>query len=146
MAGENIKPEIRFETKKIMASDPGKQSGVPVLRMYEYERIRGVVYQMDFWLEEDSRLLNCRMRIVNECADVIPMYWWSNIAAPEFEDGRIVVPARKAYTNRGGEEYRMYEDIAGGEPRHGDKLQQFPINDTVKMRAVSADFLESEKS
>lgn len=90
-------------TEQMYVAKTEMESGVPVLRMYEYERIRGVVYQMDFWLEEDGRFLNCRMRIVNESADVIPMYWWSNIAVPEFEDGRIVVPARRAYTNRDGE-------------------------------------------
>ncbi len=94
-------------TEQMYVAKTVAESGVPVLRMYEYERIRGVVYQMDFWLEEDGRFLNCRMRIVNESADVIPMYWWSNIAVPEFEDGRIVVPARRAYTNRDGEVYRV---------------------------------------
>lgn len=94
-------------TEQMYVAKTEMESGVPVLRMYEYERIRGVVYQMDFWLEEDGRFLNCRMRIVNESADVIPMYWWSNIAVPEFEDGRIVVPARRAYTNRDGEVYRV---------------------------------------
>lgn len=70
----------------------------PVLRMYEYERIRGVSYQMDFWLEEDSRFLNCRMRIANESKEVIPMYWWSNIAVEEYDGGRIIVPAQEAFT------------------------------------------------
>lgn len=94
-------------TEQMYVAQTETENGVPVLRMYEYERIRGVVYQMDFWLEEDGRFLNCRMRIVNESADVIPMYWWSNIAVPEFVDGRIVVPARRAYTNRDGEVYRV---------------------------------------
>ena len=71
----------------------------PVLRMYEYERIRRVTYQMDFWLEENSRFLHCRMRIVNHTPDVVPMYWWSNMAVPEYEGGRIYVPAREAYTS-----------------------------------------------
>ena len=31
------------------------ESGEPVLRMYEYERIRKVPYQMDFWLGEKDR-------------------------------------------------------------------------------------------
>lgn len=72
--------------------------GLPVLRMYEYERIRGAVYQMDFWLEEDERCLNCRMRIVNESDEVLPMYWWSNMAVPEYEGGRLVVPADTSFT------------------------------------------------
>lgn len=90
------------------------EDGTPVLRMYEYERIRGVVYQMDFWLEEESHFLNCRMRIVNESADVIPMYWWSNIAVPEFEGGRIIVPAQQAYTNRGTEVHRVAVPMVDG--------------------------------
>lgn len=71
---------------------------VPVLRFYEYERVRGVVYQIDFWLEQNSRYLNCRMRIVNESNQVIPMYWWSNIAVPEYDQGTVIVPADQAYT------------------------------------------------
>lgn len=76
--------------------------GIPVLRMYEFERIRGVVFQMDFWLGEEDRFLNCRMRIVNERKEVVPMYWWSNIAVPEYENGSITVPAREAYTYADG--------------------------------------------
>lgn len=94
-------------TQQMYVAQTELENGTPVLRMYEYERIRGVVYQMDFWLEEDSRFLNCRMRIVNDSADVVPMYWWSNIAVPEFDGGRIVVPAQQAYTNRDKEVYRV---------------------------------------
>lgn len=72
--------------------------GNPVLRIYEYERIRKVTYQVDFWMEEEEKNLFCRMRIVNESPDVIPMYWWSNIAVPEYENGHIIVPAEEAYT------------------------------------------------
>lgn len=71
----------------------------PVLRMYEYERIRRVTYQMDFWLEENDPFLNCRMRIFNQTEEVLPMYWWSNMAVPEYPNGRVIVPAFEAYTN-----------------------------------------------
>lgn len=75
-----------------------EEKGVPVLRMYEYEQVRGVCYQMDFWLGEEDKFLNCRFKIINENSGVTPMYWWSNIAVPEYEGGRVVVPAEKAYT------------------------------------------------
>lgn len=75
-----------------------EEKGVPVLRMYEYERIRKVYFQMDFWLGKTDRFLNCRMKLINEREKLVPMYWWSNIAVPEYENGRIVVPAEKAYT------------------------------------------------
>ena len=80
--------------------------GTPVLRMYEYERIRGVTYQMDFWLGEEDRFLNARMRIKNDTQEVVPMYWWSNMAVPEYDGGRIVVPASKAFTFRDGGVYK----------------------------------------
>lgn len=85
--------------EQLFTSTLEDENGNPVLRMYEYERIRKVTYQMDFWLEEDDNFLNCRMRIFNQTEDVLPMYWWSNMAVPEYDHGRIVVPASEAYTN-----------------------------------------------
>ncbi|MEG1011822.1 MAG: DUF5107 domain-containing protein [Ruthenibacterium sp.] len=73
--------------------------GSPVLRMYEYERIRGVVYQMDFWLDADAPVLYAAMRVTNPAAEVTPMYWWSNIAAQQYENGRVLVPATEAFTS-----------------------------------------------
>ena len=64
--------------------------GTPVLRFYEFERIRRAVVQMDFFLPESSRFLYARMRITNPNPEVIPMYWWSNIAVPEDPDGRVI--------------------------------------------------------
>lgn len=83
------------------------QDNNPVLRMYEYERIRRTVYQMDFWLSPDSRFLNCRMRIVNDSDTVVPMYWWSNMAVPEYDQGRVIVPAEEAYTCSPGKVYKV---------------------------------------
>lgn len=75
------------------------EQGNPILRMYEYERIRNVTYQMDFWLEENCPYLKCRMRIVNQTDEVVPMYWWSNIAVPEYPGGRVIVHSDEAYTS-----------------------------------------------
>lgn len=89
-------------TEPLYTAQTRTDNGNPVLRMYEYERIRGVRYQMDFWLEVDQPFLNCRMRIVNESEEVLPMYWWSNIAVEEYEGGRIIVPAKEAFTYSDG--------------------------------------------
>lgn len=70
----------------------------PVLRMYAYERIRGVVYQMDFWLDENSPALNAHFAVTNSTQEVTPMYWWTNIASPLYPGGRLLVPAHQAYT------------------------------------------------
>lgn len=90
------------------------EQGEPVLRMYEYERIRKVPYQMDFWLEEGGKYLNCRMRIVNESSEVVPMYWWSNIAVPEYDGGRILVPANEAFTYEDGAVFKVQIPMVHG--------------------------------
>lgn len=96
-----------FTTAPLFCAVLENQEKGPVLRMYEYERVRQVTYQMDFWLGERDRFLNARMRIVNSGTEVVPMYWWSNIAVPEKEKGRIIVPAEKAYTFRDGGVYKV---------------------------------------
>ncbi len=75
-------------------------NGEEVLRFYEFERVREVYYQIDFWLDKD-KLYN-RVCIHNTNNKVVPMYWWSNIATPEFKGGRVIVPASSAYNNSDG--------------------------------------------
>lgn len=70
--------------------------GTPVLRLYEWERIRAAPYQLDFILPEDSPWLFVQTRLSNPHAVTLPMYWWSNIAVPEREDVRVLVPAGAA--------------------------------------------------
>ena len=103
-----------FTTEPLYTAVTKTEAGAPVLRFYEYERIRKVPYQMDFWLEEEDRFLNCRMRIVNESDQVVPMYWWSNIAVPEYEGGHVTVPARKTFTNSEGGVYKVDIPMVNG--------------------------------
>ncbi|MCL2391625.1 MAG: DUF5107 domain-containing protein [Oscillospiraceae bacterium] len=72
---------------------------MPVLRMYQWERIRNITYQMDFCLPDDARFLYARTRIHNPNSETVPVYWWSNTAVPEFEGGRIAVSADDAYVS-----------------------------------------------
>ena len=71
--------------------------GTPVLRMYEFERMREVVFQVDAWLPEDSPVLLVHVRIVNPSDTETPMYWWSNIAVPQADDVRVLAPADTAW-------------------------------------------------
>lgn len=103
-----------FTTESLFTARTVTSSGAPVLRMYEYERVRGVTYQMDFWLEVDDTVLNCRMRIENTSADTVPMYWWSNIAVPEWKGGRIAVPADAAFTQNGDKIFKTPIPLENG--------------------------------
>lgn len=89
-----------YTCESLYAAKVTGKNGEEVLRFYEYERVRGVYYQMDFMLDEDK--LIARMCIYNPSEKTVPMYWWSNIATPEFEGGRVIVPADSAYNNSDG--------------------------------------------
>ncbi len=67
--------------------------GWPTLRAWEYERIRGVAYQLDFILPPDAQWLFVNVMVHNMRKETIPMYWWSNIAVPQTSNGRVVAPA-----------------------------------------------------
>ena len=68
-----------------------------VLNMYEYERIRGIVYTISAWLPEDSKVLYIRNRIENTENKQKHMYWWSNIAVDETPDTRVIVPTDETF-------------------------------------------------
>jgi hypothetical protein len=67
------------------------------LRIYEWDRVRLVPFQIDAFLPDGSEFLFVRVRLTNPNDVEVPMYWWSNIAVPEWPDGRVVVPAEQAY-------------------------------------------------
>jgi len=86
-----------FTCSPIFAARLHAEDGTPVLRMYEWERLRGAPYQIDAYLPDGSSVLFVRVRIRNPHPREIPMYWWSNIAVPETPDTRVLVPASSAY-------------------------------------------------
>ena len=69
------------------------EAGNPVLRMYEWERLRGMLFQIDASLPAGSPVLLVRVRLVNTNPEEIPTYWWSNIAVPEAAGSRVIAPA-----------------------------------------------------
>jgi tetratricopeptide (TPR) repeat protein len=90
--------------------------GTPVLRMWEWERVRQVPLQIDAWLPDGSQVLFVRVAIRNPSHDIVPMYWWSNIAVEEHTDTRVLVPATRAL---------VYDPLAKAHacinvPFHGD--------------------------
>lgn len=71
--------------------------GTPVLRMYEFERLRRLVLCLDLWLPAGSPTLLVRVTVHNPNTERTPVYWWSNIAVPEAADVRVIAPADHAY-------------------------------------------------
>ena len=86
-----------FTCAPLFAARVEGPDGLPVLRLYEWERIRQTPFQIDAWLPDGSLVLFVRVRIVNPHDRTVPMYWWSNIAVPETPDTRVLIPAETAY-------------------------------------------------
>ena len=87
-----------FTCSPLFAARVDGPGGTPVLRLYEWERIRCVPFQMDFYLPEGSPLLFLRASIRNPNPREVPMYWWSNIGVTEAPGTRVIVPAEQSFT------------------------------------------------
>ncbi len=85
----------------VFAARVASPGGYPVLRLYEWDRVRCFPWQIDFHLPPGSPFLYSRVRIVNPHERVLPMYWWTNMGVPEAEDVRVIAPADSVIT--GGE-------------------------------------------
>ncbi|MBC7286507.1 MAG: DUF5107 domain-containing protein [Armatimonadetes bacterium] len=86
-----------FTCSPVFAARVQHPDGTAVLRLYEWERIRRVVFQIDAYLPDGSPVLFIRPRIINPNPTEVPMYWWSNMAVPETPDTRVITPADHAY-------------------------------------------------
>ncbi|MEU7514705.1 DUF5107 domain-containing protein [Streptomyces sp. NPDC042898] len=96
--------------------------GGPMLRLWEWERLRDLPFQVDLWLPEGSDFLHAAVRVRNPHERPAPVYWWSNTAVPE--DRRVIVPADSAW-HHGYErglrrvDFPVAEDVSEGGAEDG---------------------------
>lgn len=74
-----------------------RDDGAAALRMYEYERLRGVHFVIDIVLGPQDRCLLVTVTIANRTDHEVPMYWWSNMAVTQTADARVLVPAHEVW-------------------------------------------------
>jgi hypothetical protein len=67
------------------------------LRIWEWERTRDLVFSVDLLMPADRRLLLAFVRVRNPDPEPKPLYWWTNIAAPEEPGVRVLAPATRAW-------------------------------------------------
>ena len=79
----------------LFAQECTNKNGDPILVMYEFERIRGVVFSIKATLKKDVLLVG--IEIENKSDKDVYMYWWSNIAVPETKNTRIIVPTEESF-------------------------------------------------
>lgn len=84
------------------------------LRLWEWERSRDLIYLIDLWL--DGPRLMASTRVINPDPEDKPLYWWTNIAVPETDGTRVLVPATHAWrTDYRGELSRVAVPRPGGD-------------------------------
>jgi len=69
----------------------------PVLRLWEWERTRDLVFCVDLSLPAGSDFLYASVRVRNPDAWVKPLYWWTNVAVTETPGLRVLAPADRAW-------------------------------------------------
>ncbi|EAP98946.1 hypothetical protein JNB_02220 [Janibacter sp. HTCC2649] len=67
----------------------------PVVRVWEWERTRDLILQVDVWLS-GARLM-ASTRVINPDPEPKPLYYWTNIAVPETAGTRVLTPADSAW-------------------------------------------------
>ncbi|MFD0270414.1 DUF5107 domain-containing protein [Streptomyces sp. NPDC127106] len=104
------------------ATVPAPDGGV-MLRLWEWERLRDLPFQVDLWLPGDSAYLYAGVRIRNPHERPAPVYWWSNTAVPEDHGTRVLVPADEAW--------HPHSPEGGGGTSVGDErtLRRIPVPD-----------------
>jgi hypothetical protein len=68
-----------------------------VLRLWEWERTRDLVLQVDLSLPPGSDRLYASTRVVNPDPEEKPLYYWTNIAVPETPGTRVLTTADTAW-------------------------------------------------
>lgn len=79
----------------VHAAETRTQVGEPGLRLYDFERCKGLFWQIDFRLPEGSPFLIAYCRALNPSWNDTSLYWWNNIAVAEKPDVRILAPSQR---------------------------------------------------
>lgn len=69
------------------------KDGRKTVKLYEYERIRGLVYSIEFFLPDRCDSLLAQVTVENTSDKEKWMYWYTNIALREEPGLRVLVPA-----------------------------------------------------
>ncbi len=98
-----------FTCAPVFAAEIRGPGGEPGLRLYEYERCKGLFWHVDFYLPAGATELIAYARVVNCSRTDTPFYWWTNVAVPETPGTRVLAPGSQV----------IYVDFSGSQPGHG---------------------------
>ena len=87
-----------------------EENGEEFLRMYEYERCKGVYYQIEFHLPSGSQFLYMYAKIINPHDIPVSTYWWTNIDLPEVDGVRVFSATDEVIYYMSPDQMKQYPD------------------------------------
>lgn len=66
------------------------ENGEPFVRIYEFERLKSLFWQVDFHLPEGAKQLYTHVKMINPFPKATSTYWWSNVAVPDNGKTRVL--------------------------------------------------------
>jgi len=102
-----------FTCDHLFAAVLRDENGEEFVRMYEYERNKCAVYQIDFHLPSGSKVLYSHVKLFNPFDEDTTTYWWTNIAIPEDGGTRVLSSSERVVVlSHEGISYEKVPDIA----------------------------------
>ena len=74
------------------------KEGNTFIRIYEFERLKSLFWQVDFHLPDTSRELLVHVKIVNPFEKDTTTYWWTNVAASDNGKTRVLASGKQTLT------------------------------------------------
>jgi len=85
--------------------------GNDFLRIYEFERLKSIFWQVDFHLPDDSPYLITHVKMINPFDEDTTTYWWSNVAVPDTGKTRVLSSGKNVISFTGGCDYEVLPHI-----------------------------------
>lgn len=113
-----------FTCDNLFAAILKDEQGNEFVRMYEFERGKSTLFQIDFHLPDGSPLLYSHVKVFNPFDRDTTTYWWTNIAIPEDGNTRILASTNKVIVLG---DKMSYEELPHLSP-FGDADLSYPHN------------------
>lgn len=93
----------------VFAAKLTDDEGNDFIRIYEFERLKSLFWQVDFHLPKDSRHLISHVKMINPFPTDTSTYWWTNIAVPDDGGTRVLASCKNVISFLNGT--MMYEEM-----------------------------------
>ena len=108
----------------VFAAKLTDDEGNDFIRIYEFERLKSLFWQVDFHLPKDSRHLIAHVKMINPFPTDTTTYWWTNIAVPDDGKTRILASCKNVISFLDGS--MMFEKMPHLQVMSGDT--SYPSN------------------